>query len=328
MTPKITFEEHFMAPGFERHSEAFLKLIPADQGEVLTRRLNDFDGERIEVMDRDGIVRTVLSLTGPGAQGEDPSHAVEAARRANDFLAEKVARRPDRLSGFAALPMHDPDAAVAELNRAVGDLGFLGCLVNGHSQGTYYDDPKYDVFWSELERLGVPFYLHPTDAYASPHVLNGRPVLNGAVWGWGVETGSHALRLLFGGVFDRFPKVKLILGYMGEGLPFLRWRFDSRFSAYPSGVDLKLRPSEYFTRNIVITTSGVCSHASLLGAVGEMGADGVMFSVDYPYEESDTAVEFIETAPLDEATKRKLCHDTAANLLGLPLLDEREGASK
>lgn len=327
MTPKITFEEHFMAPGFERHSEAFLKLIPRDQAEILTRRLGDFDGERIETMDRGNIVRSVLSLTGPGAQGEEPATATEAAQRANDFLAEKVAQRPDRLSGLAALPMNDPEVAAEELHRAVADLGFLGCLVNGHTQGVYYDDPKYDAFWAELQRLDVPFYLHPTNAYATPYVLEGQPVLHGAVWGWGVETGSHALRLLFSGVFDRFPKVKIVLGHMGEALPFLRWRYDSRFGAYPMGTQLELAPSAYFTRNIVMTTSGVCSHAALAGALGEMGEDGVMFSVDYPYEDSDTAVAFIETAPVDAATRRKLCHDNAAALLGLPQLAESAEAT-
>lgn len=209
MTPKITFEEHFMAPGFEKHSEAFLKLIPRAQAERLMQRLNDFDGERLELMDKGGIVRTVLSLTGPGPQGEPDDTATEAAQRANDYLAQKIALRPDRLSGFAALPMHDPEAAVVELRRAVKELGFLGCLVNGHTHGTYYDAPEYDVFWAELERLDVPLYLHPANAYATPYVLQGMPVLQGATWGWGVETGSHALRLLFAGVFDRFPGSEL-----------------------------------------------------------------------------------------------------------------------
>lgn len=320
MIPKITFEEHFMAPGFEKYSDAFLKLLSPDQAKLLIRRLGDFDGERIDLMDKGGIVRTVLSLTGPGAQGESPGTAIEAAQRANDFLAAKISLRPDRLAGLAALPMHDADAAARELQRAVKELGFLGCLVNGHSHGTYYDAPEYDSFWYEVERLGVPFYLHPTNAYETPYVLQGRPVLYGATWGWGVETGSHALRLLFSGVFDRFPKLKIVLGHMGEALPFLRSRFDSRFDAYKMGVELELNPSRYFTRNIVITTTGVCSHAALLGAVGEMGTEGVMFSIDYPYEDTSVAINFIESAPLDEMSRRLICHDNAARLLGLPLL--------
>ncbi|WP_138470450.1 amidohydrolase family protein [Poseidonocella sp. HB161398] len=322
MTPKITFEEHFMAPGFEKHSAAFLKLIPGAEAAALTRRLGDFDGERIELMDRYGITRSVLSLTGPGPQGEPPETAIAAAKGANDFLAEKIAPLPDRLSGLAALPMHDPDAAAAELRRAVTELGFLGCLVNSPVHGTYFDAPEYDVFWAELEALDVPFYLHPSNARAHPPVFADMPVLTGATWGWGVDTGSHALRLLFSGVFDRFPGAKLVLGHMGEALPYLRWRFDSRFAAYPMGVELELRPSQYFTRNILVTTTGVCSHAALMGALGEMGPEGVMFSIDYPYEDTAAAAEFIETAPLDAATRAMVCHDNAAKLLGLPLLAE------
>lgn len=320
MTPKITFEEHFMVPGFEKFSAAFLKLIPKDQAEILMRRLNDFDGERIDLMDKGNIVRTIISLTGPGVQGEVPENAADAARRANDFLAEKIAANPTRLGGLAAIPMHDPEIAAQELKRSIEELGLLGCLVNGHTHGGYYEGPEYDPFWAELAAQNVPFYLHPTNAYVTPHVLNGHPELHGATWGWGVETGSHALRLLFGGVFDRFPSLKVVVGHMGEALPFLRWRYDSRFHAYPMGVTLERAPSAYFGTNILITTSGVCSHPSLVGAIGEMGEDGVMFSVDYPYEDSETAVEFIETAPIDEKARLNICHDNAARLFGLPLL--------
>ncbi|WP_172327925.1 amidohydrolase family protein [Mangrovicoccus sp. HB161399] len=322
MIPKITFEEHFMAPGFEKHSAAFLKLIPEAHARELTRRLDDFGGERIELMDRYGITRSVLSLTGPGPQGELPELAAEAAKGANDFLAEKIAPLSSRLSGLAALPMHDPELAAAELRRAVTELGFLGCLANSPVHGRYFDAPEYDAFWAEVEALGVPFYLHPSNARAAPPVFADMPVLQGATWGWGVDTGSHALRLLFSGVFDRFPGVKLVLGHMGEALPYLRWRFDSRFGAYPMGVELKLKPSQYFTRNILITTTGVCSHAALIGALGEMGPEGVMFSIDYPYEDTATAAEFIESAPMDAATRAMVCHDNAARLLGLPLLAE------
>ena len=234
-----------------------------------------------------------------------------------DFLAERVGAKPARLAGLASLPMHDPEAAAAELERCVRDLGFKGTLVNGHSQGVYYDAPEYDVFWQRLEALNVPFYLHPGNAYEQPHVLTGHPELHGATWGWGVETGSHALRLLFGGVFDRFPKVKLVLGHMGEALPYLRWRFDSRHMAYPMGVTLARKPSEYFGSNILITTTGVCSHPALLGAIGEMGAEGVLFSIDYPYEDTMAAVEFIETAPIDDESRALICRGNAARLLVL-----------
>ncbi len=317
-TPKIVFEEHFMTPGLEGYSAAFLKLIGAEAAQTLTRRLADFDGERLELMDAYGIETAILSQTGPGVQGApDLATAAAEARRANDYLAERIAPHGARYAGFAALPMHDPEAAARELERCVRELGFKGCLVNGHTDGVYYDAPQYDAFWATLQDLGVPFYLHPTNAKQQPLCLADHPELHGATWGWGVETGSHALRLLFGGVFDRFPEVKLVLGHMGEGLPFLRWRFDSRFAVYPCGVTLARRPSEYFGRNILITTSGVCSHPTLAAAIGEMGEDAVLFSIDYPYESTALAADFIDTAPLDAGVRRKVCRDNAARLFGL-----------
>lgn len=315
---KVVLEEHFMTPGLEGYSEAFLKLIDSADAALLSRRLSDFEGERLDLMDEHGIDYAILSQTGPGAQGaEEKSVAVEEARQANDFLAERIARRPDRFGGFAALPMHDPEAAAQELSRAVKELGFKGCLVNGHTHGAYYDDPSYDAFWAEAEALGAPFYLHPANAYRNPFCLEGHPELYGATWGWGVETGSHALRLLFGGVFDRFPDLKIIVGHMGEGLPFLRVRFDSRFAVYPCGVKLKRAPSEYFGRNILITTSGVNSHPTLLAAVGEMGEDAVMFSIDYPYEDTQAAARFIDSAPLSETALDKVRRGNAARLFNL-----------
>lgn len=315
---KIALEEHFMTPGFEMYSKAFIQHIPADQQKVLKEKLGDFDEIRLAEMDRAGIDYVVLSQTGPAVQAEETvGGAVARAQETNDFLAAKIAKHPTRFGGFAALPMQDPLQAAAELERAVTQLGFKGALVNGHTHGMYYDDVRFDPFWERLQALDVPFYLHPIDMLSLPPSFAGHPELNGATWGWGVETGTHALRLLFGGVFDRFPRLKVIVGHMGEGLPFLRWRFDSRFAAYPWGVKLALKPSEYFTRNLIITTSGVCSHSALMGAIGEMGAQGVMFSVDYPYESTQEACDFIETAPMDAATRDLVCYGNAANLLKL-----------
>jgi 2,3-dihydroxybenzoate decarboxylase len=213
--------------------------------------------------------------------------------------------------------MHSPRAAAAELSRAVETLGFKGALVNGHTNGIYYDAPAYDELWERMQQLDVPLYLHPTDPLPITKAYEGHPELSGAVWGWGVETATHALRLLFGGVFDRFPQVKIILGHMGEGLPMLRWRFDSRFAVYSHGVKLALRPSEYFGRNIVITTSGVCSPAALACALAEMGDDAVMFSVDYPYESTAVAADFIESAPLSDDTRERVCSRNAERILKL-----------
>ena len=315
---KIALEEHFMMPGFEAYSKAFLNFIDPATMKELGQRLADFDTLRLDEMDKAGIELVVLSQSGPGVQAEpDTTLALRRARENNDFLAERIARRPDRYAGFAMLPMHDPHEAARELERSVKQLGFKGSLVNGHTLGRYYEGREYDPFWERMQELDVPMYLHPIDPWKPLHALDGAPVLAGASWGWGVETASHALRLVFGGVFDRFPRLKVILGHMGEGLPFQRWRFDSRFAAYPYGITLQRRPSEYIGSNLLITTSGVCSHPTLVGAVGEMGVDAVMFSVDYPYESTEAAARFIDTAPLEPAQLEAICRGNAARILGL-----------
>ena len=315
---KIAFEEHYTAPGFADYSRAFIQHIPAELAKYLGSRLTDFDEIRLREMDEAGIDYVILSQTGPGVQGEaDPAVAQRKAQENNDFLAAQVARHPTRYGAFAHLSMHDPLQAANELERAVRQLGFKGALVNGHTLGIYYDDRAYDPFWERMQALDVPLYLHPIDPYQVPHAYGGHPELVGASWGWGVETATHALRLLFGGVFDRFPRLTVILGHMGEGLPFQRWRFDSRFAVYPHGVHLERAPSEYIGTNIVITTSGVCSGATVAGAVAEMGAEAVMFSVDYPYESTAVAARFIEEAPLDERARELVCHGNARRLFKL-----------
>jgi 2,3-dihydroxybenzoate decarboxylase len=315
---KIALEEHFNAPGFESYSEVFLKNIPVRVRKELSSRLNDFDDLRLADMDKAGVEKVLLSQSGPGVQAEqDTILAIRKAQENNDFLADRIARNPDRYAGFATLPMQDPKAAAAELERAVKQLGFKGSMVNGHTLGVYYDDPIYDPFWEIMQELDVPMYLHPVNFHEVPHNMVGQPILPGAVWGWGVETGTHALRLLFGGVFDRFPKLKVVLGHMGEGLPFMRWRFDSRFAVYSQGISLDRPPSAYIGSNILITTSGVCSAPTLIGAIGEMGPEAVMFSIDYPYESSELAAEFIEQAPLDERTRALVCYDNAKRIFKL-----------
>lgn len=313
---KIALEEHFMTAGFEGYSEPFTRLMNRESLARLSAQLADFGDLRLSAMDRAGIDVVVLSQTGPGVQGEtDTALAISRAQQSNDFLASRIALHPTRFAGFASLPMQSPEAACRELQRAVGQLGMKGALVNGHTLGTYYDDPAYDAVWDCLQGLDVPFYLHPVDPIVVPQVYAGHPELAGATWGWAVETGSHALRLLFGGVFDRFPRLRIILGHMGEGLPFQRWRFDSRFAVYPHGVKLERPPSAYIGSNIVITTSGVCSAPTLMAAIGEVGAESVMFSVDYPYESSDIAADFIEQAPMDDTTRALVCHGNAERLL-------------
>lgn len=315
---KIAIEEHFNAVGFEEYSKAFVSLIDKEEARTLGEKLVDFDTLRLAEMDRNGIDYVILSQTGPGVQVvEDVKEAVARAQENNNFLAGRIKQYPDRFGGFATLPMQDPVAAAEELERCVKELGFKGALVNGHTNGVYYDAPQYDVFWKKLEELEVPFYLHPFNSYDEPYFYKDHPEIAGATWGWGVETATHALRILFAGVFDRFPKVTLILGHMGEGLPFQRWRFDSRFAVYSHGVKLKKAPSAYIGSNIIITTSGVCSEPTLKGAIGELGPEAVLFSVDYPYESTEAASEFIENSDLDPQVKELICYKNAERIFKL-----------
>lgn len=322
-TPKIALEEHFSAPGFGEYSSKFTRVLPADFVAKLDAKLADFDDQRLREMDAGNIEYVVLSQTMPGVQAEaDRGTAVRRARENNEFLVERVARHPQRFGAFAHVALQDAAAAANELERTVVEYGFKGAMINGHTLGRYYDGAEFDVFWERAQALGVPIYLHPNAFSQPPALLEGMPVLQGAAWGWGVETAGHALRLLFGGVFDRFPRLNLLLGHMGEALPYQRWRLDSRFAAYPSGIKLARKPSEYIGSNILITTSGVCSAPALVGAIGELGAQAVLFSVDYPYESTAEACTFIEEAPLTDRTRALVCHGNARRLFRMGSTEE------
>src|SRR5712671_7465656 len=242
MIKKIALEEHFLSPGFEEYWKGTAGEITPDVFRQAVARLGEFGDLRIAQMDRDGIERAVLSIAGPGVQIErDTAIAVHRARESNDFLAGEIKKRPDRYSGFAHLPMQDAKAAAGELERAVRELGFVGAMINGHTNGQYLDHPSLYPFWERAQALGAAIYLHPVDPVAPSHALDGHTGLRRATWEWGFETGSHALRLVFGGLFDRFPRAKLVLGHLGETLPYLLWRFDSRAKLY--GVKLAKPPS-------------------------------------------------------------------------------------
>ncbi len=317
MAKKIALEEHFLCPGFEDYWKTTVGDVdPRIIGGVVAR-LNDFGEQRLEAMYRGGIERAVLSLTGPGVQIErDTSTAIRKARECNDFLAREIQKRPDQYSGFAHLAMQDAQAAAAELERCMRDLKFCGAMINGHTNGLYLDDPALHSFWTRVEDLGAIIYLHPADPVTPAPVLEGHKGLRRATWEWGFETGSHALRLIFGGHFDRFPRAKLVLGHMGETLPFLLWRFDSRAKLY--GIKLAKLPSDYIRENILVTTSGMCSAEPLRCTIGALGHERVMFSADYPFESVDVAAEFIDHAHLDEDVRDDICFNNAARLLGLP----------
>jgi 2,3-dihydroxybenzoate decarboxylase len=313
---KIALEEHFLVPGFEIYWSTTVGDVDPNVRDKLRARLEDFGDSRIQTMDRTGIERCVLSIAGPGVQVEPQAEvAYRKAREANDILAREVQRRPDRYSGFAHLAMHDPIAAANELERAIRELGFCGAMINGHTHGRYLDDPCYDPFWERAQELNVPIYLHPADPPVPYAALAGHNALTRATWGWGVETGSHALRLIFQGTFDRFPKAKLLLGHLGETLPFLLWRFDSRAKLY--GVRLAKRPSDYIRENIAVTLSGMFAADPLLCTLNALGRRQVMFSADYPFESVDEAAAFIDNVALDDEVREDICFSNAQRLLRL-----------
>jgi 2,3-dihydroxybenzoate decarboxylase len=317
MVKKIALEEHFLCPGFEDYWKTTVGDVDPDIYRQVVARLSDFSELRLAAMDRAGIARAVLSLSGPGVQIEhDTATACRKAKAANDFLAGEIAKRPDRYSGLGHLAMQDARAAADELERCVRELMFCGAMINGHTNGQYLDDPVLYPFWERAQSLGVPIYLHPADPVAPLPALEGHKGLRRATWEWTFETGTHALRLVFGGIFDRFPRATLALGHLGETLPFLLWRFDSRAKLY--GVKLDKPPSEYIRNNMVVTTSGMCSADPLACAISALGHEHVMFAADYPFESAEEAGEFIDHAALSDQVRQDICFNNAARLFGLP----------
>jgi 2,3-dihydroxybenzoate decarboxylase len=318
MLPKIALEEHFMAPGFEPYWATTVDNVAPAGREAILRKLNDFGEERLSGMDGAGIAHAVLSIAGPGVQREpDAATARKLSVQGNDFLAEQIAKNPKRYSGFAHLPMQDAKAAADELQRCVEQLGFRGAMINGHTNGQYLDHPDLYPFWERAEALGVPVYIHPADPMALFPALEGQPGLRRATWEWTLETGSHALRLVFSGLFDRFPKATVALGHLGETLPYLLWRFDSRAKLY--GIKLDREPSDYIKSNLVVTLSGMFSREPLICALEALGHDRVMFSADYPFEGAKEGAEFMDSVAIDEELRKAICYGNAERLLKMKL---------
>ena len=322
MTGKIALEEHFALPETLADSTRY---AGGHSWSLLEQRLLDLHDDRVSEMDAYGIAYAILSLNSPAIQAvEDRSRAIEIARRANDVLAEAVTRKPDRLGGFAALPLQDPDAAAEELTRAVTELGLKGALVNGFSQVTtgenvvYYDHPAYAQFWRRVEELDVPFYLHPREPLPSREpIYDGHPWLLGPVWAFAAETAVHALRLMCSGLFDRHPRLTLILGHLGEGLPYNAWRIDHRLRKMPQGLPARRTITEYLRSNVFLTTSGNFRTPTLIDAIAEVGADRVLFSVDYPFEETADAAEWFDNAQISERERLCIASENAIRLFKL-----------
>lgn len=315
---KIALEEHFLPPDHLDYWAPSVAGLPEKAIANLQRRLLDFGDERLAAMDEAGIEIAVLSIAGPGVQCEtDTATALRRAREANDFLSRQIARNPSRYRGFAHLAMQDPKGAADELERCVKQLGFCGALINGQTHGHYLDEDMYAVFWERAAALNAPIYLHPADPFRTYHALDGQLQLRRPAWEWTVETGTHALRMIFNGTFERHPGATLVLGHMGETIPYQLWRFDSRAAFNASPTNRKHPPSYYARRNLKVTISGMCDLAPLQCAVTALGDASVMFAADYPFEEPKEAAEFIDHARVSDATRQAVCWSNAARVFGI-----------
>jgi gamma-resorcylate decarboxylase len=319
MKDKIAVEEHFALaetlgyarrhPGTGYWSEVKACLL-------------EFRDRRLAAMDRAGIELAILSLNAPAVQQVTAVHeAIALARRANDVLAEQIAQRPDRFAGLAALPMQDPQAAAAELLRCVRDLNFKGALVNGYSDSTegavYYDGPDFLPFWAELERLRLPLYLHPRDGVTGRNVpYEGHQGFVGSPWSFGEEAALHALRLIGSGLFDRHPNVQIVLGHLGERIPFDLWRLDNRLSKVPDRAT-QFSVGHYFRSNFHITTSGQFCTPTLIHSLLTVGVDRVLFAVDYPFEDTEQAAMWFDHAGLSELDRIRIGRRNAMALFQL-----------
>jgi len=311
----IALEEHYA----DAEIAATFTGMDANKIPKIAERLDDVGALRIREMDEAGIDIQVLSHTAPSVQKLEPEAAVRLARAANDRLHQTVLAHPKRFAAFAALPTPDPRGAADELERAVTKLGFKGAMIHGLTRGRFLDE---EFFWPVFERavaLDVPLYLHPgiphqavMDVYFKDYAQSW-PMFPRAAWGFTMETATQAIRLVMSGVLEKHP-AKIILGHLGEGLPFLLWRIDH--SLKRAGRETK-GFREVFCEHFHITTSGFFSNPALLCSVMEMGIDRIMFSVDYPYVENTLATGWIDRIPLCREDREKLLSGNAKRLLKL-----------
>jgi len=319
----ITLEEHYATPSFiQGPGRAFFARAPREGlSPELPALLQDLGDKRIADMDGAGIDMQVLSLNAPGVEQLDPSEAILLAREANDFAAAAVHRRADRFAAFAAVPTPAPEAAADELERTVRDHGFKGAVINGHVRGRYLDDQFFWPIFARAESLDVPIYLHPTqppkavvDAYYGGFEPAVSQLFAIAGWGWHIETGVHVLRIILGGVFDRYPKLQLVIGHLGEVLPFMI----SRVDVMSPGMTKLARPiSTYLRENVHYTFSGFNFPATFLNLLLEVGVDRMMFSADYPYASMARARAFLDQIPVSPTDREKIAHGNAERLLRL-----------
>jgi predicted TIM-barrel fold metal-dependent hydrolase len=324
MKGKIGLEEHFATDDTPNDSKGY---FPDETWAEVRDRIMDIHGRRIRLMDEFGMEMMILSLNAPAIQAiPDAKKANEIARRANDYLAEQVKKNPTRFQALAALPLQDPDMAAKELQRCVKDLGMVGALANGFSQVgdpntiAYLDEKQYWPFWSVCADLDVPFYLHPRNPLPQDsRIYKGAEWLLGPIWAFGHETAVHSLRLMGSGLFDKHPKLQIVIGHMGEGLPFSMWRVDNANAWIPNrnNYPAKKKIGHYFQNNFHITVSGNFHTQALLNAMMVMSSDRIMFSTDWPFENIDHAALWFDAAPISEADRLKIGRTNALNLFKL-----------
>jgi len=327
----IAVEEHIATESFLGHAHK-LEVLPSDRTEMeLMREVENNDIWRTALIDLDARIRkmdaagqnmAVLSLNPPGVQSYLPNDAVPLAREFNDSLADIVRRYPDRFAGLGTVAPQDAVAAAYEIERIMGPLRLNGIMINSHTGGHYLDEPQFSPLLDAAEAHHAPIYLHPrVPSMLSAYRSYG---MSGAIWGYQAEAGLHAMRLILSGTLDRNPDLKIVLGHIGEGIPYWLRRIDNRhaFAQRVTGAatpmpKLKLTPSEYFKRNFVLTTSGIDDPNVLELALRAVGDDNIMFAIDYPYEETESAINFLENAPLTDMQREKISHKTAERLFGL-----------
>ena len=279
--------------------------------------LLDTEGERLAQMDRLGVDMHLLSLTAPGVQMFDADHACDLAALANDRMAEICQANPTRFAGLASFAPQSARRAAKEMERAINDLKLNGFMINSHTYGEYLDDPKYWPILEAAEALDACLYIHPrgpSDMLKGPLQDYG---MDSAMWAYGVEVGTHVVRMMAGGVFDAFPRLKVCIGHMGEAIPFWIWRIafmNARAQSIGHAPKTKLSMAEYFQQNFVITTSGVEDPLALRYAIDRIGVDNVLWAIDYPYQPMQPAVEFILDAPLSPEERSAVCHGNAERI--------------
>ncbi len=324
MQGKIAIEEHFAIPETLEDSHP---PIPERDWPAFSKIILDLMDKRLEIMDKNGIDMMILSLNAPAVQAiYNRQEAIDVARKANDAMAEACIRFPKKYKAFAALPLQDPDAAILELQRCVKDMGFVGALVNGYSQidtpdqYKYLDDPIYRPFWAEVEKLDVPFYNHPREPMpCNAQQIAGHPWLAGAAWTFGVEAAVHTLRLMCSGLFDEFPKLKYIMGHLGECLPFCIWRTQHQIDLQERGMPAKKPLWEYMSENFWYTTSGQYRLPALLNTMMEFGFEKILFATDFPFEQTSLGASWMDTVNISENDRKRIGRQNAIDLFNLDL---------